>query len=348
MSELQDNNVTQGQVDELKKNLKKIPEDMREVSLSFRALYSDQAVGGNSDAAVKFRKIRDDTRQDAMVYLKCVLPETTNFIRSIKEYFENYEGLKYKNWCEMLPDILENTKTQGDIATQVLGMHKTIMNSLKIRQTEAKDIMEELTSKCKDEEREYEDQHKEGSVTTNNGEKNTTGYMPDFVKKIFSPSSHGRSTPEKKARVVASTTNYEINRNAVQIAVENLIPALSRFIDGLQNVAQFFQVILEELESFEDSTKEKKKCHYDVITNSVRQIKSLCNAFFKVLPAVSSDFEALPSEDTDQNYVDKWLEKTLAKKSASQEHSEQESEHQKTPPPPYGQDRPKFKQISSV
>ena len=40
-----------------------------------------------------------------------------------------------------------------------------------------------------------------------------------------------------------------------------------------------------------------------------KEIKSDCKGFYAVLPSVRTDFQAIPNEGTDQNYVDKWLEK---------------------------------------
>jgi hypothetical protein len=48
------------------------------------------------------------------------------------------------------------------------------------------------------------------------------------------------------------------------------------------------------------------------IRNEAKELKSLCQAFYAVLPAVRTDFEAIPDKGTDQNYVDNWLEKQLA------------------------------------
>ena len=38
-------------------------------------------------------------------------------------------------------------------------------------------------------------------------------------------------------------------------------------------------------------------------------MKSTCQIFYAVLPDVRTDFLAIPTKETDQNYVDKWLEK---------------------------------------
>ncbi len=48
------------------------------------------------------------------------------------------------------------------------------------------------------------------------------------------------------------------------------------------------------------------------MSKTAREMKSLCQVFYAALPDVRTDFAAIPNEDTDQNYVDKWLEKQLA------------------------------------
>lgn len=79
----------------LKTILQDMPTDMRLFSLAMRSLYADNAVDSNTTTAQKFRKFRDDTRNDAMVYLKGVLPLSTKFVASISEYFEFYEALEF-------------------------------------------------------------------------------------------------------------------------------------------------------------------------------------------------------------------------------------------------------------
>ena len=40
-----------------------------------------------------------------------------------------------------------------------------------------------------------------------------------------------------------------------------------------------------------------------------KNMKTLCQGFFAVIPEVRTDFLAIPTEGTDQNYIDRWLEK---------------------------------------
>jgi hypothetical protein len=101
MSDIQRKTAENGVLD-LKENLKEMQKNMHIFPLSMRALYTDKAVGTSTDAACKFRKLRDDTRNYAMVYLKCILPISTKFVMSIKEYFANYDcnRLKKKSGIE--------------------------------------------------------------------------------------------------------------------------------------------------------------------------------------------------------------------------------------------------------
>ena len=69
----------------LKTHLHEMPTNMHLFSLSIRSLYAEKAVGTSASAAQKFRQLRDDTRQHAMVYLKCILPIAAKFVMVLKE-----------------------------------------------------------------------------------------------------------------------------------------------------------------------------------------------------------------------------------------------------------------------
>ena len=302
--------LSQEAVNKLRKHLEEMPENMRLFSLCFRALYTDEAADGHNDAAAKFRKIRDDTRQDAMVYLKCILPVTTSFIRSVKKYFENYEALSYEEWLNTLPDILEDTKEHKDFTQSLLDMYRKIMVPFKKREDDAKRLMrefEDLQSKYKKLCAEYE-------ATANKKKKWANALLFVPVVNLIAYPLLGKSARKNNAKALASKTDAEFHQNAARAVAETLNPALSSFIDGLKNLAGFFQVLEQELKSFEKQAErdERKMLHYKVMCYSAKDIKSLCHAFYQVLPDVETDFEALPIEDTDQNYVEKWLEETRA------------------------------------
>ena len=91
---------TKNQVDDLLEGVEGMSVDMRTFSLTMRSLYADKAVGTDEEVAKQFRKLRDDTRNDAMVYIEGILPLTTEFFTSISTYFEYYDALTFDEWCQ--------------------------------------------------------------------------------------------------------------------------------------------------------------------------------------------------------------------------------------------------------
>ena len=77
--------------------------------------------------------------------------------------------------------------------------------------------------------------------------------------------------------------------------------------------AGFFSIMESNLKTFDGqagkSLESPKKLYYVTMKNEAKEMKSMCQAFYAVLPAVRTDFAAIPTEGTDQNYVDRWLEK---------------------------------------
>ncbi|XP_015768155.1 PREDICTED: uncharacterized protein LOC107346827 isoform X1 [Acropora digitifera] len=300
---------TEREVKTLDENLKDMAVDMRLFSLTLRSLYVLNAVGTNEQPAKEFRRLRDDTRNDAMVYLKCILPVSTKFVSSISEYFEYYDALNYEEWCEMLPDILQETTGYKELCGTVLQMHEDILVPLKKRKDEA--LL--LVTKFKDLKEEYERKIRELEQTAETKRSWAFGllWIP-FVNVIASPLL-GASADSDMAKAVAKGQQAKIQEAASMAVSKALIPALENFINGIKKAAGFFSVMEQELMKFENKASnavdDPKKLHYMVMKKEARDMKSTCQIFYAVLPDVRTDFLAIPTEGTDQNYVDQWLEK---------------------------------------
>lgn len=307
--ELQISQSADEEVTNLKTIIRDMPTDMRLFSLALRSLYADKAVGGDSKSAREFRKLRDATRNDAMVYLKGVLPLSTKFVASISEYFEYYDALEFEKWCEMLSDILEETATYKQLAEALVKIHEDILVPLKKRQDEAKVILREFEGL----QQEYERQKKdlEERAQTKRGWAIAFAFIP-LVNAIATPLFKG-SADLYLAEAIAKGAEAEIQEAAALTVSEALIPALERFIDGLHKAAGFFSIMESELKKFDGkagkSLESPKKLYYVTMKKEAREMKSMCQAFYAILPAVRTDFETIPAKGTDRNYVDRWLEK---------------------------------------
>ena len=288
--------------------MRDMPTDMRLFSLAMRSLYAESAVGSNSATAKKFRKLRDDTRNDAVVYLKGVLPLSTKFVASISEFFEYYEGLEFEEWSEMLSDILQETTAYRELAEALVKMHEDILVPLKKRQDEANIILREF----KDLQQEFEKKKKEleERAETKRQCAIALAFVP-YVNAIASPLLAVLAHSDM-AEAIAKGAESNIQASASLAISKTLIPALKSFIDGLHKAAGFFSIVEAELKKFESKAhkglEDPKKLHYTMMKKKAKEMKSICRAFFAMLPAVRTDFEAIPTEGTDQNYVDRWLE----------------------------------------
>ena len=301
----------QQQLVTLSSQLDNVPEKMRLFSLSMRSLYSDNAVGTSSDTANRFRKLRDDTRNDAVVYVKGVLPVVKQCVSDIKGYFEYYKDLSMDEWWESISDIIGETKHQKEACHALIAIHEDIITKLKKRQDDAKILMDEM----KDLSAEYEKKAKElkESADAKNAWAIGLAFVP-FVNVIATPML-GAAAQNDLVEAVGKKKEAEIQIVATAVVRDTLVPALSNFVNGLQDIAGFFSVVHQELESFQNKgekardAEEPKRIHYITMKGKANRIMSGCNGFFAVLPSIRTDLEAIPVEGTDQNYVDRWMEK---------------------------------------
>lgn len=294
---------------ELREQLKSMPVDMRLFSLSMRSLYAENNVGSSSKLATKFNKLRDDTRNDAMMYLKGVLPVSTKFVASISEYFEYYDALNYDEWSEMLSDIIQETVSYKELCETLVKMHEDLLVTLKKRRDQA----EVLAREFKDLKEEFERKKKELEAKAKSKRWWALGlsFVPG-VNAIASPLLAG-SANKDLAEAVAKGAQAKVQEAAAITVSETLVPALEAFIDGIRKAAGFFSIMEQELRKFESKAekgqKDPKPLYYKVMKKEAKDMKSICQVFYAVLPDVRSDFLAIPTEGTDQNYIDKWLEK---------------------------------------
>lgn len=286
-------------------------ENMRLFSLNMRALYTTEAVGGFSDAAKKLREVRDATRNDAQVYLKGILPVCHNFVSSIKNLFEFYYILNYDEWDENLEDILEEAEQNEELSSYILKIHETFLTTMKQRQDEANIAtkeLHELTEKFKD-------------ILKNTAEK--VQVAGAWVKKLnFSPINiilYPFLTLVYSGKVgeyLADESNSQIATAALLNINDSLIPALKAFVQGLTKAAAFFSVIHNDIREFKrrgDAALEKKKrWHFVIMKGKANIIMNSSDQFLGILPDVRTDFEAIPVTGTDENYVDRWLQRQKA------------------------------------
>ena len=307
----------ENEVKELDASIRDMPKAMRMFSLTMRSLYADKAVGTNDELAKRFRNLPDETRNDAMVYLKGILPISTKFVSCISEYFEYYEALDFEEWCDMIADILEETTGYRQLCEALLKMHEDIMVPLKKRRDSAKIMINEFKDLTEIYQRQSKDLE-EKAIYKREWARSLL-YLP-VINLVACPLFYVSASVDF-VESLAKSKQAEITEAASITVAEALIPALEEFMTGLRKAGAFFSVMEQELRKCESKAEkaksEPKKLYYKVMNKQAKDMKSICQVFYAVLPDVRTDFLAIPTEGTDQNYVDKWLEqqkKTIQEK----------------------------------
>ena len=300
---------TKHQVDELREGVKNMSVDMRMFSLTMRSLYAEKAVGTDEEVAKQFRKLRDDTRNDAMVYIEGILPLTTEFVTSISTYFEYYDALTFDEWCENISMIRNQATEYKKLCHTMLKMHEEILVPLKKRRDQAGILLKKMTLLVAEFEKKKEALAKKGG--TERLWATVLGFIP-VIGMVASPilSACG---DKGLAEATAAGEQAKIEEAAALAVKEVLIPAFEAFIGGISKAAGFFSVMEHELQKFENNAKRSEEdpqfIFYKVMKVEAKDIKSVCQVFYAALPDVKTDFEAMPTEGTDRNYVDEWLGK---------------------------------------
>jgi hypothetical protein len=274
-------------------------------SLSMRSLYCEEKVSPNVEKGKEFISLRDSTRNDAVAYLRGVMPLNETCLMKLQEYFSYYECLKFDEWKECIPDILEEVAAYSGACIALVKIHESYVTTLKKREDEAKQLCAQFQN--------LQDQYNKdiaelkSSAETKNKWALGLALVP-YVGMIASPILMICSSSDLVS-AVAKRGQQEIMFNASKSVSDILMPALAHFIKGLEIVAGFFNIVHNELRSFDDKMEERKRLHFIMLRSKAREIKAGCRAFHGLLPAVRTDFAAIPTDGTDENYVDRWLKK---------------------------------------
>ncbi|PIK62478.1 hypothetical protein BSL78_00575 [Apostichopus japonicus] len=279
----------QGRVDSFSVKLKELPRNMLIFSRGLRSLYEENAVEFSSHKAFEINNIRDQTRRDAVVYMKKVLPLSSQMVRAIEEYFDDYEKHELTAWKCELPCILQKVNGYQQCCTEVIRMYEDMMVPLKKRQDEAKVLISEL--EVLNNELIKRKQALEKEAANSRGWAFGLAFVPG-VNLIASPllSSSANSDMAKAAK---EAKQVEINKTSAFVVSDSLIPALSAFLDGLNAVAGFFNIMKEELTAFHSKGERAKRLHYNMMKKKAVEMKGSCKEFYAMIRLVQTDMQCI-------------------------------------------------------
>ena len=191
----------------------------------------------------------------------------------------------------------------------MLKMHEEILVPLKKRRDQAGILLKKMTLLV------AEFEKKKAELERKAGKKRFWAKALCFIPSVGTIAGGIlHAAGDKNLAEAVATGNHAKIQEAAALAVrEALIPAFEAFIGGISKAAGFFSVMEHELQKFENNAKRSEDdpqfIFFKVMKVEAKDIKSVCQVFYAALPDVKTDFEAMPTEGTDRNYVDEWLGK---------------------------------------
>jgi len=275
----------------------------------------------NESALVEFKKLRDDTRRDALIYVKQILPVAQKVIQNMSNYFDIYKALSYEEWKENLKSIHQNVVKYKVTCDILIQMHESLMKDLKAKLGKASVNFKEMDRlnaqyKKKVQELEAEARSLNDSAQHSRLVGSIVGIFTFGIGTAIGEGVASNKQHEANKKVIDATAKQqqiEIISDASKLCCNVLIPALSAFIEGLETVSGFFSATEMKLGKIADNTEDEDSdfVYFKTSQEVGKEINEDCTEFAKVLPAIRSDMAAIPEDSSDANYVDMWRKNAL-------------------------------------
>ena len=150
------------------------------------------------------------------------------------------------------------------------------------------------------------------------------------IVNLIAPPIFAAQAKKSYVGAVAAIKNREVNQEAASIVQDNLIPALSNFIKGLEKIAGFFQILETDLKRYNSNPDDETErndysaIHYEIIKGRCDNILEQLKVFDASLPAIRSTINSISNDESDTNYVHEWF-------TSKMDEIKREMSHQKIP-----------------
>ena len=134
-------------VQNLGNTLSKMSMKMQKFPTLLQSLYfhlNSALVDDESYEVMGFRKIRDETRDDTLIYLNVHLPIVKELLTTIQHFFQYYNVFEYEEWTDGLDDICKDVKRNHECANFVKRLHEETKTGLKNRLLRAVTIRKKI------------------------------------------------------------------------------------------------------------------------------------------------------------------------------------------------------------
>lgn len=285
--------------------LEEMPRQIRMFSESMKKRFVDQALSSDPESCAKYQKLRNDTKNDALVYINAVVPIIEEVVSEIENVITHFMYLNDKELQREVNGMLDELHNCRQLCEMAKTMNEDTMVTLKQREDKAKEVekeIRELQVECERKQFEFE-------KSAEFKRKLAIGFsLVPGINLIVAPALFIASNSDKKDALVQGS-EAQAKGAAATAVLETLIPALTAFIEGLGAVAGFFAEMENEIKKCHNEGEKWMRRslgpHSDLMKRNATNVLMKCKEFRYVLPSVKTDFRAIcPDDGTDDEEID--------------------------------------------
>jgi len=223
-----------------------------------------------------FLSIHSQTTDDARLLQHHVLPSVEKVVKELMNTAMLYERFTFEKWRTFLPVQIKQNKQGLTLIHQVNTILASQTQALQDRKTQI-DI---LVTEMKDEAIEI----------------NHSNVLLNNLYKLFDSLKQNILSAWDSQGALQAKRNREKLIRALELICKTLIPATSKFIDGLQECEEFFDVLLATLNDIQalPIDDEAARRHFEIMQKHAKSITASCSLYIINIASVTSDLDSIP------------------------------------------------------
>ncbi|CAG8634005.1 2512_t:CDS:1 [Paraglomus occultum] len=267
-------------------------------SLCLRSLYVT-----NNSSVPEFVQLRNSIVNDANVYRIQIFPFANAVVTYLQEFCENYTTFTFDEFCENIADLANEANERVSLSRFTAELHKRILVDFKKKQDQATIVLQKLDLETKA--LNEKEQRLRNKVETDYAWALRLLFVPVVGAKAREILSKKRDSVIQEANAAAS--ERDIAAAASSVIKGPLLEAINSFIDRITKIAEFFQVLTNELVMLANNQQENpRKMHYIRVRAKAEIIIDACRLYMSRIPDSETNLRAIP-DNYDKNYVQQWL-----------------------------------------
>ena len=293
-------------------------------STAMRKICCQTLVRADHDGADNFLHLRDETRRKGLIYTEVLLPKTEDMVKKIKDFASEIDVSDFDDWEGDLKKITEGATVAEEACKSLVHLYEKLIIEMKQKEDAATLSAKDLGRLKQIYEEENERLLNAAALHKHKKEKlqrlglflalPTLG-IGTWLTKSKAKREQKEIDKSLSAANVAKQKGEKLTKTAK--LTDFLIPAILSFLTGLTSCCAFLTTTRTELSELREKGTEGqestwKKRTVNLLRKHANEVESDCKVFISSSTRIRTDLKAIPSEPSDENYVQQWCADQIA------------------------------------